>query len=303
MPDVNAATWRDYERDLLQERKSAHTIAGYRQAFVSLAQTMTNADLLALSKTDVSKWLIGLQATHAPSSQLSYFSRIRSFYRWAEREGLLEGPSPMAGMRAPAQDERLVAIPAAADISAVLAAITAAAKKATGWARFTCLRDEAIIRLWCEPGAPRVSAMAALPLAQIDMNTDILTFADKGRKWRTISMSPRTARAMSRYLRARARQAGAGRPELWLGKRGPMTRDGLYQMAERRCAQAGVPRIHPHAFRHFTTDAWLAAGGRERDIAVLNGWSSTEMLRRYGAAAAGARALAASRELSAAASL
>ena len=46
----------------------------------------------------------------------------------------------------------------------------------------------------------------------------------------------RTARALDRHLRVRARHAQAGRPRLWLGasNRGPMTANGIYQMIAHR---------------------------------------------------------------------
>ncbi len=292
--EANEQTWQDYRRDLVAGRKSPRTIEAYRYAFASLA-AWAGRDVLSLAKTDILAWLTDLQDGHEPETVHTYYRRARTFYAWAENEGLLPSASPMARVSPPATGEKLIAMPTADDIRAVLAAVTACKPR-----DFASWRDEAIIRLFCEPGAPRVSAMAALTLAQIDMNTDSLTFRDKGEKWRTIPLSAKAARALSRYLRARQRypQAAAHPDVLFLGKRGRMTRDGIYQMLERRCAQAGVARIHPHAFRHFSTDAWLSRGGRERDIMTLNGWTSTQMLKRYGAIAAARRAAAAAHGLS-----
>lgn len=63
-----------------------------------------------------------------------------------------------------------------------------------------------------------------------------------------------------------------------------MTPAGIYQMVERRCAEAGIPRMHPHQFRHWATDKMLEGGVPEGAVVVLNGWSSRAMLDRYGAA-------------------
>lgn len=294
--DANEMTWRDWARDLTAQRKSPRTVEGYRDGYVSLARWAAGADLLSLAKADILAWLTGLQETHAPSSVHTYYRRAKALYGWAEAEGLLPGENPMARVHPPKLTEPPVQIPPVGDIRAVLAAVTATAGRARDFASF---RDEAIIRLFCEPGAPRVSAMAALRLDEADLAMDRLTFTDKGGKWRTVPVSARAARALSRYLRVRPRHPRAAiRPEIFLGKRGAMTRDGIYQMIERRCAQAGVPRIHPHAFRHFTTDAFLERGGREHDIATLNGWTSTAMLKRYGAIHAARRAAAAAVELS-----
>ena len=93
------------------------------------------------------------------------------------------------------------------------------------------------------------------------------------------------------YVRVRARHAQAGRPQLWLGvnNRGPMTASGIYQAVVRRGRQCGVD-VFPHRFRHHFSHTWLDRGGAEGDLMELNGWSSAQMLRRYGASARSARA-------------
>lgn len=57
-------------------------------------------------------------------------------------------------------------------------------------------------------------------------------------------------KAVDRYLRVRVRHQLANRPELWLGRRGPLTYSGLRQMLNRRSREAGIPEVNPHQFRH-----------------------------------------------------
>jgi hypothetical protein len=45
-----------------------------------------------------------------------------------------------------------------------------------------------------------------------------------------------------------------------------------------------------HRFRHHFSHTWLDRGGAEGDLMELNGWSSPQMPRRYGASARSARA-------------
>jgi integrase/recombinase XerD len=68
-----------------------------------------------------------------------------------------------------------------------------------------------------------------------------------------------------------------------------MTANGIYQMVVRRGRQCGVP-VYPHRFRHHVSHTWLDRGGAEGDLMELNGWTSPQMLLRYGASARGARA-------------
>ena len=52
-----------------------------------------------------------------------------------------------------------------------------------------------------------------------------------------------------------------------------------------------------HQFRHTFAHDFLMAGGQERDLKRLAGWSSDVMLERYDASAADARAKAAAQRL------
>ena len=68
-----------------------------------------------------------------------------------------------------------------------------------------------------------------------------------------------------------------------------MTASGIYQAVVRRGRQCGVD-VWPHRFRHHFSHTWLERGGPEGDLMELNGWSSPQMLSRYGASARSARA-------------
>jgi site-specific recombinase XerD len=289
-PDANDENWRDFARDLRAEGIRPRTIETYGYAFRSLA-AWARRDLLSLAKSDIQDWLIMLeQAGRAQATRNNYYRGAHRFYRWAEDEALIEH-SPMATMKPPHVDVVPVPLPDVPDVQAVIAACERDKS-------FEGLRDAAIIRLWCEPGSPRASEMANAAATDYDPAADVLTIADgKGGKTRTFPLGAKTARAMARYLRARGRHPQAAGRTLFVGKKGPMTRSGMYQMLKRRCAEAGVGRMHPHQLRHFATDRALSAGMRERDMMVLNGWSSPAMLSRYGAAAASRRATAAARDL------
>jgi Phage integrase family len=87
-------------------------------------------------------------------------------------------------------------------------------------------------------------------------------------------------------VRTGSRHAQAWRPQLWLGmgNREPLTAAGIYQMTTRRGRQCGL-KVYPHRFRHHFSHTWLDRGGPEGDLMELNGWTSPQMLRRYGASA------------------
>ena len=70
---------------------------------------------------------------------------------------------------------------------------------------------------------------------------------------------------------------------------GPAHPHGIYQIVARRGRQSEV-NVYPHRFRHYFSQTWLDRGGAERDLTELNGWTSPQLLTRYGASARGVRA-------------
>jgi integrase len=64
-------------------------------------------------------------------------------------------------------------------------------------------------------------------------------------------------------------------------------------MLRTRAEQAGVGHVHPHQLRHTWAHSYLQAGGNEGDLQRLGGWENADIMRRYGAARAVDRALAA----------
>ena len=119
-----------------------------------------------------------------------------------------------------------------------------------------------------------------------------ITVQGKGRRTRVIKIGFGAARSLDRYLRVRAPgtpRHGAGSCGSGPGNRGPMTASGIYQVTVRRGRQCGI-EVFPHRFLHHFSHTWLDHGGAEGDLMELNGWTSPQMHRRYGASARSARA-------------
>lgn len=127
---------------------------------------------------------------------------------------------------------------------------------------FAQLRDEAIFRLNCNTGA-RLSEVGNLMVDDIDLITESVHFHGKGSRDRRVRFGPKTARAVSRYLRARAKHKATHLPDLWLAERGVrrLAPNGIKIMLKRRGVAAGLVRLHAHRWRHTFAHEWKRAGG------------------------------------------
>jgi integrase/recombinase XerD len=277
-----------FELHLLAERKSPKTVRTYTEA----AQWFAGAHLRpaglaaweAVTARDVQRWIVALLAQgYSDSYASNQFRALQQFFKWHATEDPDDPrPDPMTGLRPPKIDEKTVPVFTAAELSALLATC-----KGGG---FQARRDCAILSLFRDTGI-RLAELAGLGTADVDLKRREALVTGKGGKQRIVKFGYDAARALDRYLRERARQRMADASRLWLGTRsgGPMTASGVYQMVERRGAQARV-EVHPHKFRHHFSHTWLDMGGAEGDLMELNGWTSPQMLRRYGRSAASARA-------------
>jgi integrase/recombinase XerD len=224
---------------------------------------------------------------YSASYASNQFRALQQFFKWLADEE--EIPDPMAGLKPPHVPDKAVPVFAEGELARLEQACTGRG--------FQERRDAAIIAVFKATGI-RLSELAGIRYhpddpqhSDVDLWLREITVCGKGRKTRTVKISHDAARALDRYLRARARHAQAYRPQVWLGinNRGPMTASGIYQVIVRPGRQCAI-EVSPHRFRHHFSHTWLDHGGAEGDLMELNGWTSPQMLRRYGASARSARA-------------
>lgn len=238
---------------------------------------------IAVTRQHVETFQVWIIETRSAATALNKHKALQQFFKWLMLDEQEIEQSPMLRVRQPKTPKRLIPIIRDEDTKKILQ--TCQGKE------FIQLRDEAIIRLLYNTGA-RLSEVANLRLDDVDLSLDTVRYHGKGAKNRRVRIGPKTARAISRYLRARSSHRGFGLSELWLAVRGaqPLHANGIKLMLKRRGLRAGLDNVHAHRWRHTYAHEWKLAGGDTGDLMLLLGWTSEDMPRHYGASAAAERA-------------
>ena len=277
---------------LRAERKSASTIRMYGQGVRAyLARCDREGQPAQLDRNLVAAFTADLLDQGAqPATAHARHLAVRRFARWLAEEGELAA-DPLAGMRPPKLDAKLVPVLDADQLRALLRACQGKTLRDR--------RDEALVRLLVETGL-RAGEAIALQLDDVDLAAGTLVVRrGKGGRGRIAPFGPQTARALDRYLRLRRQHALAYTPALWLGERSStLGYDGLYRTLIKRARAAGIRDFHPHVLRHTAASRWLAAGGSEGGLMTVAGWKRRDMLDRYAASTRASRAIAEARGLS-----
>jgi len=145
------------------------------------------------------------------------------------------------------------------------------------------VRDRAMLEVLYGSGL-RVSELATLKLAEINLEDGFLVCRGKGGKERIVPLGRTACAAIKRYLaEVRPRLDGGGREELFLSRRGrPFTRQGVWKLLRQHAAAAGLAaRISPHVLRHSFATHLLERGADLRSVQLMLGHSQITTTQIY----------------------
>lgn len=272
-----------FARELRAENKSPNTIRVYVRTLARFAKWAATQDLknvTDISRVHLSEYLNELHDRDlSPSTVSQRQSILRSWATWLEDSEFVDR-SPAAKLRRVTVPEQPVAVPSTADVQALL--------KTCKGRGFENRRDNAILRVLATTGLRR-SECGSLRLEDVNLDKGTVRVTGKGRRRREVNLDADTLRALDRYLIARDGHAHRDSKALWLGRRGPLSKDSIYDVVRYRAKQAGVI-VYPHQLRHYWTDRMVAAGMPDSLIVHQAGWSNHAMLHRYGRSNRGTRA-------------
>lgn len=153
--------------------------------------------------------------------------------------------------------------------------------------RPTALRDRALLLALLDTGA-RASELCADPrrnapgarLCDYNERTGALRVRGKGDKERVLILSPRTQKALWRYLLTRPDRQS--QDNLFTTSDNlPLTSTALLRLCHHLGARAGVANCHPHRFRHTFAIEFLRNGGQVLELQQLLGHTTLQMVQHY----------------------
>jgi integrase/recombinase XerC len=263
-----------------QRGMSPHTVRAYvadaRSLVAALAATGERFEDLALP--GLRAWLaVQARRGRARSTLARRAAAARAFTAWAHRTGRLDS-DPGVHLLNPRPDATL---PTVLGVEEVAQLVDVAAALAADGDPLR-VRDWAMLEL-CYAAGLRVSELAGLDVADVDLRERLVRARGKGDKERVVPFGVPAARALEAWLdTARPALLVAPGTALFLGARGG--RVGVRQVREvvhRAAALAAVRDVAPHALRHSAATHLLAGGSDLRSVQEVLGHASLATTQRY----------------------
>ena len=272
-----------YLRYLRVERNASElTIKSYREDLSLLVDYLTQ--ILGgcpapseITTLDLRGYAASLgEAGYARSTVSRRLASLRSFFRFAQREELVDS-NPAKPLRNPRKSLKLPHFLSTAEIGRLLSAPPA--DQPLG------LRDRAILETMYSAGL-RVSETVALSDGDLDFEQGLLHVRGKGRRERFAPVGSYAARALHRWQAVRKlnpqEPAGAA-AAVFVNKFGRrLTTRSVGRMLEKHLAETGLDRrTSPHTLRHSFATHLLDSGADIRSVQELLGHKSLVTTQIY----------------------
>ncbi|WP_435744557.1 tyrosine recombinase XerC [Microbacterium sp. PMB16] len=263
-------------------RLSPATVKAYRSDLRDLAASAGPVPVDGIDLEMLRDWLWrATQRGDARSTLARRAAAARSFFSWAQEEGLVEH-DPSLRLIAPKKGRTLPTVASHDAMSGLLDLHRVNAESGDPIA----LRDHAILELLYGAGI-RVSELCGLDIDDLDLDRGTAKVLGKGSKERVVPYGSPARDAVSAYLR-RARPALAARgsastPAVMLGARGgrigPRT---VYSLVARVLGPiVGAETVGPHALRHTAATHLLDGGADLRAVQEILGHASLGTTQIY----------------------
>jgi integrase/recombinase XerC len=266
----------------IERNASELTIKSYREDLRALADYLDPSQdggkpVAQVSTLDLRGYVAAVnEAGYAKSSVARKLASMRTFFRFAQREGLVDH-NPAKPLRNPRPNRHLPHFLSTAELRKLL--VTPPKDKAFG------LRDRAILETMYSAGL-RVSETMAIDDGDLDFGQALVRVRGKGRKERLAPLGSYALRAIRRWQRVR--QLGPGVPTdrrapLFVNRFGTrLTTRSVSRLLEKHLKTAGLDmRTTPHSLRHSFATHLLDHGADIRSVQELLGHKSLATTQIY----------------------
>ena len=267
--------WEDYLR--AERGASPHTLRAYMRNLegLSLFLERRNKTLRTSTLQDLRGWLswarLGGDARKknalSPATMARKIAAIRSFYKWTQREGMLD-QNPAARLQRPRVPKKT---PRFLDVSE--ASVVVEKPTQGGW---FLDRNRALLELMYGSGI-RVSEAVQLDVHNIDVSERLVRVMGKGKKERIVPFGPPAAEALNAWLR----QIPAEGPLFLNRYSNRLSARSAWKIVRDAGATNGITGLHPHALRHSCATHLLGSGADLRAIQEQLGHASLSTTQRY----------------------
>ena len=274
---------------------SPHTKRAYRTAvgqFLDWLNGVDNVDWTRPPRRTLRAYLAELDGRGLSRSTISSrIAALRSFYRFARRQGWVAG-DPWAAIVTPRRSSRLPRVMEVDDVERLLDVIPGSAGHAVGTApeagipEALEMRDRAIVECTYAAGL-RISEIATVTVSDLDLSHGEIRVLGKGRKERIGMLGAPARDALDAYLHSGrpllAAGGDGGDDALFLSTRGrALGTRGVRKRIDRLVRRADLPEhTTPHTLRHSFATHLLEGGADLRVVQELLGHSSLSTTQIY----------------------
>jgi integrase/recombinase XerC len=265
------------------ERNAAEmTIKSYREDLTSLEGYLSElaghpVGISEITPLDLRAYVAALhEASFARSSISRRLASLRSFFRFAQREGLVS-TNPAKPLRNPRRERKLPHFLSTSEIATLLNAPSRRSKLG--------LRDRAMLETMYSAGL-RVSELVGMNDGDLDLEQGLVRVRGKGKRERLAPLGRYAVEALQRWLARRElaenERHGEAAPVFVnrFGRR--LTTRSVARMIEQLLLKTGLDlRTSPHTLRHSFATHLLDAGADIRSVQELLGHKSLVTTQIY----------------------
>jgi integrase/recombinase XerC len=234
--------------------------------------------MLLTVETDHVRTLMGELRDHnyCKSTVARKLATLRSFYKFLVRRGYLTN-NPVAPIRTPKQDKRLPKCLEEDQIEKLLAN--------PDTTTLLGARDRAMLEVLYSTGM-RVSELIALDITDVDLTSNVVRVAGKGKKRRVIPLGPGAVQTILHFLdlrRTDPRSTSFDTEALFINKHGQrLSTRSVRRKLDKYLLEAGLDlSVSPHTLRHSFATHMLRRGADLRSVQEMLGHQSLSTTQIY----------------------